>query len=58
MSPEQLKTLRELRELFVDGSAKPENIQQLSDLLASINHVSDLEEQYTQKHRYEPINDI
>ncbi|WP_448548217.1 hypothetical protein [Thalassotalea fusca] len=58
MSPEQLKTLRELRELFVDGSAKPENIRQLSDLLASINHVSDMEDQHSQEHRYEPINDI
>jgi len=38
MSPEQLKTLQKLRQLFEDGLAGPAQIKQLSELLASINH--------------------
>ncbi len=48
MSPEQLKTLQQLSRLFEDGLAGPEQIKQLSELLASINHHArpyDLEEQ-------------
>jgi hypothetical protein len=39
MSPEQLKTLQKLRKLFEDGLAGPAQIKQLSELLATINHM-------------------
>ena len=38
MSPEQVKTLRYLSQLFQEGKAGPQQIKQLSELLASINH--------------------
>lgn len=37
MSPEQLITLQKLSRLFEDGLAGPDQIKQLSELLASIN---------------------
>lgn len=37
MSPEQLKTLQKLNQLFEDGAASPKHIKQLSALLAEIN---------------------
>jgi hypothetical protein len=40
MSPEQLKTLQQLSELFAAGSAKPEHVRQLSTLLSQINHLA------------------
>lgn len=40
MSPEQLKTLQRLSELFEQGIASPNNIKQLSTLLAEINQLS------------------
>lgn len=43
MSPEQLKRLQHLSQLFAQGQAGPDQIKQLSDLLASINHHSDPE---------------
>ena len=43
MSPEQLKTLQQLSQLFEEGLAGPEQIKQLSELLASINHHLDPE---------------
>jgi hypothetical protein len=42
MSPEQLKQLRYLSQLFEEGQAGPDQIKQLSELLASINHHVDL----------------
>ncbi|WP_448569642.1 hypothetical protein [Thalassotalea ganghwensis] len=41
MSPEQLAKLRQLSELFEQGSAGPEQIKELSELLAVINHLHD-----------------
>jgi len=38
MSPEQLKKLQQLNQLFQDGLAGPDQIKQLSELLASINY--------------------
>jgi len=38
MSPEQLKKLQRLSQLFQDGLAGPDQIKQLSELLAIINH--------------------
>lgn len=38
MSPEQLITLQKLSRLFEEGVAGPEQIKQLSELLASINY--------------------
>lgn len=43
MSPEQLKKLQQLRRLFEQGLAGPAQIKQLSELLANINHDTDLE---------------
>lgn len=40
MSPEQLKTLQYLSQLFEEGQAGPDQIKQLSELLATINHHS------------------
>lgn len=40
MSPDQLKTLQYLSQLFEEGQAGPEQIKQLSELLATINHHS------------------
>jgi len=37
MSPEQLKTLQYLNQLFKDGLAGPEQIRELSELLSTIN---------------------
>lgn len=37
MSPEQLKTLQQLSALFEAGLAGPDQIKQLSELLATIN---------------------
>lgn len=37
MSPEQLKTLQKLSQLFEEGRAGPSQIKQLSELLAHIN---------------------
>lgn len=41
MSPEQLLTLQKLSSLFEDGLAGPDQIKQLSDILASLNHNND-----------------
>ncbi len=38
MSPEQLITLQKLSQLFADGVAGPDQIKQLAELLAIINH--------------------
>lgn len=43
MSPAQLKKLQELSQVFSDGRATPQQIQQLSLLLAQINCMSDEE---------------
>ena len=40
MSPEQLKTLQQLSQLFEAGIAGPSQIKQLSALLAEINQMS------------------
>lgn len=37
MSPEQLLTLQKLSRLFEDGLAGPDQIKQLSEILANIN---------------------
>ncbi len=37
MSPEQLKELQELSQIFSQGKANPKQIHQLSALLAQIN---------------------
>ncbi len=37
MSPDQLKKLQELSQIFSQGKANPKQIQQLSALLAKIN---------------------
>ena len=58
MTPEQLLKLRELRKLFAEGSATPENIRQLSELLASINHQSDADEFSFAASQYNPRDDI
>ncbi len=44
MSPEQLITLQNLSLLFREGRAGPEQIKQLSELLASINHHNEPDE--------------
>ena len=41
MSPEQLKTLKKLSQLFEDGLAGPQQIKMLSELLATINQVKE-----------------
>ncbi len=41
MSPEQLLILQKLSRLFEDGAAGPEQIKQLSELLAKVNHHSE-----------------
>lgn len=38
MSPEQLKKLHSLSQLFREGQAGSEQVKELSELLASINH--------------------
>lgn len=40
MSPEQLKTLQQLRQLFEQGCAGPIQVRQLSVLLAEINQLA------------------
>ncbi|WDE11202.1 hypothetical protein [Thalassomonas haliotis] len=37
MSPDQLRALKQLRQLFEEGRANPQQIKQLSDLLSLIN---------------------
>lgn len=44
MSPEQLKQLQKLSQLFEEGLAGPKQIKELTDLLATINHHQDLSE--------------
>ena len=45
MSPEQLITLQKLSRLFEDGVAGPDQIKQLSDLLAKVNqHIDPIDE--------------
>lgn len=44
MSPEQLKTLQQLSQLFESGAAGPKQIKQLSELLAEINQLADSSE--------------
>ncbi|GAA5132308.1 hypothetical protein [Thalassotalea piscium] len=39
MSPEQLKQLQKLSQLFEEGSAGSEQIKELSELLAEVNHI-------------------
>ncbi len=41
MSPEQLKKLQELRNVFENGIASPTDIKELSDLLTLINYRDD-----------------
>ncbi|XQW84713.1 hypothetical protein ACOYR1_16480 [Thalassotalea piscium] len=41
MSPEQLVKLQKLSELFEQGNAGAEQIKELSELLAEINHVDE-----------------
>lgn len=43
MSPEQLKKLQELSLVFSQGIANPQQIQQLSTLLAQINRCEEKE---------------
>ncbi|ALO33681.1 hypothetical protein CMT41_02345 [Colwellia sp. MT41] len=43
MSPAQLKQLQELSQIFSQGKANPQQIQQLSALLAEINRYDDAE---------------
>lgn len=40
MSPEQLRTLQKLSDLFEQGNASQNHIKQLSTLLAEINQLS------------------
>lgn len=49
MSPEQLKTLQKLSELFEQGTASPNNIKQLSTLLAEINQLSSWPDENTEQ---------
>lgn len=49
MSPEQLKTLQKLSQLFEDGSARPQHIKQLSVLLAEINQLANWPEENLQQ---------
>ncbi|MDT0605154.1 hypothetical protein [Thalassotalea castellviae] len=45
MSPEQLITLQKLSRLFEEGAAGPDQIKQLSDLLAKVNqHIDPINE--------------
>lgn len=44
MSPEQLKILQHLSQLFEEGAAGPSQIKELSALLAEINKNQDLRE--------------
>jgi predicted ATPase len=44
MSPEQLSKLQKLSKLFEEGIAGPDQIKQLSELLAIINHRSEINE--------------
>jgi hypothetical protein len=39
MSPEHLKTLKILSQLFEDGLAGPNDVQRLTELLSQINQV-------------------
>jgi len=45
MSPEQLKTLQQLSQLFEEGSAAPKHVKQLSALLAEINQLENWPEE-------------
>ena len=44
MSPEQLKTLQQLSQLFEEGAAGPLQVKQLSALLAEINQLANWSE--------------
>ena len=46
MSPEQLKKLQALSQLFEEGEAGPSQIKQLSELLAVINRRQENSEVY------------
>jgi len=50
MSPEQLKTLQKLSQLFEEGRAGPTQIKQLSELLALINRQEVIIDPLTPKH--------
>lgn len=50
MSPAQLEKLQELSQTFSQGEANPQQIQQLSALLAQIN-------KYESEQRFEDINE-
>ena len=45
MSPEQLRTLQKLSDLFEEGTASQSHIKQLSILLAEINQLSNWPEE-------------
>lgn len=47
MSPAQLKKLQELSQVFSQGKANPKQIEQLSTLLAQINHFEEEPQQTT-----------
>lgn len=44
MSPEQLKMLQELSQIFEQGRAGPKQIKELSDLLALINRQDEIQD--------------
>ena len=45
MSPEQLKKLQQLNQLFAQGSVGPKQVKQLSALLAEINQLANWPEE-------------
>ena len=49
MSPEQLKTLQQLSQLFEEGFAGPKQVKQLSALLAEINQLANWPEESLEK---------
>jgi len=56
MSPEQLRTLQKLSQLFEDGCAGPRQIKQLSELLATINQCHEKYEQFEQPKLIKKMN--
>ncbi len=46
MSPEQLKKLKNLSNLFENGAAGANQIQQLSELLACVNNNEDMKNHF------------
>jgi len=56
MSPEQLRTLQKLSQLFEDGCAGPRQIKQLSELLATINQRHEIYEQFEEPKFLKNIN--